>query len=145
MTGGDADLPSRTTPLAVAIGLVERGGAFLIRQRPEGQSMAGLWEFPGGKVEPGETAAEAAARECQEEVGLPIAVGRLVRRIVHDYPRGPVDLAYFLARLADPGAEPDPATGFRWVRREDLPAYTFPPANEPLIALLAADGSTSEE
>lgn len=133
MTEGDA-------PTRVGIGLIRRGGSYLIRRRPArpGSPMPGIWEFPGGKVESGEVPAEAAARECREEVGLDVAIGRLDRCLVYRYPHGVVELSYFHARPVDPLAEPDPATGFRWVRREDLPGYTFPPANEPLIADLAA-------
>lgn len=140
MSAIDGDSPRRTTPLEVGIGLIERDGSYLIRQRPEGTSMAGLWEFPGGKVKPGESAAAATARECWEEVGRPVEVGPLIRRVVHDYPRGPVDLSYFLTHLCDPTAEPTPESGFRWVNATDLPAYTFPPANEALIADLASQG-----
>ncbi len=99
--------------------------------------MPGVWEFPGGKVESGETPAEATARECLEEVGLEVAVGLLDRTFVYDYPHGRVELFYFHATPTDPRAEPSPQSGFRWVVAEDLPSYTFPPANDGLIADLA--------
>ena len=123
----------------VGIGLIARGGAYLIRRRPAtpGSPMPGVWEFPGGKVEAGETPEVAAARECREEVGLAVVIGPLARRTVFDYPHGLVELSYYHAELADPAAEPDPASGFRWVRAADLPSCTFPPANDPLIADLA--------
>ena len=60
----------------VGIGLIRRDGDFLVRRRPEGTVYAGYWEFPGGKCEPGETPAQTTARECQEETGLEIMVGR---------------------------------------------------------------------
>jgi len=125
-------------PVQVGIGLVGRDGFYLIRQRPEGSAMPGVWEFPGGKVEPGESPAEATARECWEEVGLRVEVGRLDCRIIHQYPHGLVELFYFHARLINSDAEPAPRTGFRWVRAGDLPTYTFPPANDAVIADLAA-------
>ena len=136
--------PTRTQ---VGIGLIGRAGSYLIRQRPArpGSPMPGFWEFPGGKVEPGESPADATARECLEEVGIAIAVGPLARRTVFDYPHGPVELFYYHARPLDPGGEPSPDSGFRWVRAADLPAYTFPPANESLIADLAAGGGGVEE
>ena len=125
--------------IQVGIGLIERGGSFLIRQRPAtpGSPMPGFWEFPGGKVEPGETPAVATARECREEVGFDVEVGRLDRTFAHDYPHGLVELFYFHAHATDPAAEPGPESGFRWVRAADLPGYTFPPANDSLIADLA--------
>ena len=130
---------SEAKAIQVGIGLIERGGSFLIRQRPAspGSPMPGLWEFPGGKVEPGETPAEATARECREEVGLDVTVGSLNRHLVHDYPHGLVELFYFHAQPTDPTSEPGPESGFRWVQAGDLPAYTFPPANETLIVDLA--------
>lgn len=100
--------------------------------------MPGVWEFPGGKVEAGESPAEATARECWEEVGLLVEVGRFNRRVVHAYPHGLVELSYYHVQLSDPNAEPTPQTGFRWVKAADLPSYTFPPANDALIADLAA-------
>ena len=118
--------------------MIGRGGSYLIRQRPEGSAMAGLWEFPGGKVEPGESSAEATARECFEEVGLRVVIDSLDRRVVHPYPHGLVELWYYHVRLSDPDGEPAAHTGFRWVHASDLLAYTFPPANDPVIADLAA-------
>ncbi len=100
--------------------------------------MAGVWEFPGGKVEPRESPDEATARECLEEVGLPVEVGPLVRLVVHRYPHGLVELSYYQAHLSDPLSEPAPESGFRWVEAADLPFYTFPEANEALIAVLAS-------
>jgi mutator protein MutT len=99
--------------------------------------MAGVWEFPGGKCEPGETSEEAAARESFEEVGVRVVVERLRARIVHRYPHGLVELSFHDCQTLDPDAEPDPGSGFVWVAAEDLAGYTFPGANEPVIATLA--------
>ena len=130
----------KPVPTRIGIGLIGRGGSFLIRRRPAvpGSPMPGVWEFPGGKLEPGETPQQATARECREETGLAVIIDRLDRRNVFDYPHGLVELHYYHARPLDPAAEPDAATGFRWVRASELPAYTFPPANDELIADLAA-------
>ena len=81
-------------PTRVGIGLIGRRGCYLIRRRRPGQIMAGVWEFPGGKCEPGESPEAAAARECLEEVGVAVVVGRLRARIVHRYPHGLVELSY---------------------------------------------------
>jgi 8-oxo-dGTP diphosphatase len=122
-------------PIRVGIGLVARDGRYLIRQRPElpGSPMPGYWEFAGGKCEPGETAEEAARRECGEEIGVPVRVRRLRQVITHQYPHGLVELYYFDCELADPTAEPSASSGFRWVEAQDLPAYRFPGANEPVV------------
>lgn len=101
--------------------------------------MAGVWEFPGGKCEPGESPEDATVRECLEEVGLPVAVERLRSRFEHRYPHGWLELSYYDCRFVDPLAEPDPGLGFVWVAAGDLPRYTFPGANEPIIAELVAE------
>jgi 8-oxo-dGTP diphosphatase len=130
--GGPDEVPTR-----VAIGLIGRGGRYLIRRRRPGQIMAGVWEFPGGKCEPGEPPEAAAARECREEVGVEVVIGRLRARFVHRYPHGLVELSYYDGRTLDPAAEPVEGTGFRWVAAPDLSGYTFPGANEPVVAELA--------
>ena len=119
----------------IAIAVVEHEGCFLIGQRPAGVALAGLWEFPGGKVEPEESAAAAAVRECREEAGLVVqAVGEY---LVHQetYAHGCVELNFVACRPAEehPGA---PAPPFRWVRREQLSNYEFPTGNRPLLAML---------
>lgn len=142
MTDGSEGPSAEPAPVPVRVGiaLIGRAGAFLIRQRPPlpGSPMPGKWEFAGGKVEAGETPAEAAAREGCEEVGTPVVVGRLDRRTTYHYPHGLVELWYYHARLDPVDAEPSPGSGFRWVRAEDLSGYEFPPANDALIADLAA-------
>src|SRR3954470_23095922 len=94
------------TPTRVGIGLIGRDGRYLIRQRRPGQIMAGVWEFPGGKCEPGESPESATARECLEEVGVRVEVTRLRSRFVHRYPHGLIELSYYNCRTTDPAAEP---------------------------------------
>lgn len=134
-----------TEATRVGIGLVCRGGLYLIRRRPPapGSPMPGLWEFPGGKCEPGEPPDRAARRECLEETGLVVEIGRKRRLITHRYPHGLVELHYFDARPADPTSEPDPGSGFLWVPAGTLPALTFPVANAPILAELAGAGPSS--
>ena len=102
--------------------------------------MAGYWEFPGGKCEPGESPGRATVRECLEEVGVSVEVGELVRRIVHRYPHGLVELHYFRCTMGGAGAAPAADSGFVWVAAGDLPGYRFPEANDALIAALAREG-----
>lgn len=123
------------TPIAVAV--VEHGGKFLIGQRPEGKPLAGLWEFPGGKVEPGETPAEAAARECLEEVGVRVSVGTQYPEVIQQYDHDRVRLHFFRCTLAAGATVNDVAAGYRWVAAAELPTYEFPKANAKLVALLA--------
>ena len=123
----------------VGIGLIARDGHYLIRRRPPlpGSPMPGVWEFPGGKCEPGESPEQAAARECREETGIRVEVGPRRRVVTHRYPHGLVELHYFDARPADPVAEPDPDSGFVWMPAAALPALTFPEANAPILDALA--------
>lgn len=120
-------------PTRAGIGVIERSGRFLVRERPPGTVYAGYWEFPGGKCEPGEAPAEAVVRECLEETGLAVAVRRLRRVVVHRYPHGLVELAFFDCELVDPAAEPAAATGFIWVGAGQLKMLRFPEANEAIV------------
>jgi len=120
--------------ISIAIAVVEHEGRFLIGQRPPGVALAGLWEFPGGKVEPGETPEMAAVRECLEETGLAVDVIGAYPVHDHQYDHGAVRLHFFRCRPTDrPSA---PAAPFRWVKREALADYAFPPGNAALLAQL---------
>lgn len=103
--------------------------------------MPGVWEFPGGKCEPGETPEQATIRECREETGLAIVAGRLRRRLVHRYPHAWVELFYFDCRTADPASDPPVDTGFRWVEARELPALEFPGANESILEELSNEAA----
>ncbi|WP_165246481.1 (deoxy)nucleoside triphosphate pyrophosphohydrolase [Paludisphaera soli] len=135
----DAETGRPGGPILGGIGIIRRGGRFLIRQRPPGTVYAGYWEFPGGKVEPGETVEQATVRECREETGLEIVANRLRAVIEHAYPHGLVRLHFFDCSPVDPSAEPDPEHGCRWVSASDLSTYRFPEANEPILDQLVAE------
>lgn len=124
-------------PIRVAIGLIESRGRYLIRQRPVGSIMAGVWEFPGGKCESGEDEASAVRRECLEETGLEVELISCRAQFEHRYPHGFVRLTYFDCRPTGMVAEPLAAGGFHWVAAENLPNYRFPEANEPIIGQLS--------
>lgn len=114
--------------------MVEHAGRYLIGRRPQGAPLAGYWEFPGGKVQPGETAGQAAARECQEETGLEVAAGQAYPSVVHRYAHDAVALEFFACRPLDPAQTPRPP--FRWVLASELDGYQFPEANGGLLAYL---------
>jgi len=125
------------SPTRVGIGLVARGGRYLVRQRPPGSIMEGVWEFPGGKCEAGESPEDAARRECREETGRDITVHRLRRVVSHRYPHGWIELSFFDCALSDDGAEPVEGSGFVWVGAAALRQLTFPGANEVILDELA--------
>jgi mutator protein MutT len=128
-------------PIRVGIGLIERDGSYLIRQRLAGQAMAGYWEFPGGKCEAGESPEQATARECFEEIGVEVTVGSLVRRFIHRYPHGLVELHYYRCWIPEARAEVSPESGFRWVAAGELLRYRFPEANDAVIEALALEAA----
>lgn len=118
-------------PTEIAIAVVEHRERFLIGQRPSGVPLAGLWEFPGGKVQPGETPAQAAQRECLEETGLRVMIGEAYPSVVHEYDHDRLRLHFFSATPVDPEQALQPP--FRWVARVELAEHEFPPANQALI------------
>lgn len=123
----------------IAIAVVEHQNQFLIGLRPAGVPLAGLWEFPGGKIEQTETAKEAALRECREETGLAVeAVGTWLIQEA-EYPHSRVRLHFIACRLAN-GETRQPQEPFRWVARQELATYQFPAGNRELLGLLMSKG-----
>jgi len=125
-------------PTRVAIAVVEQDGCFLIGQRPEGVPLAGLWEFPGGKIRVGETAEAAAIRECLEETGIQIENVSHLSSVSHEYEHGTVALEFVHCRPIGGGPE-RPSQPFRWVRRADLAKYEFPAANAAILKKLIGE------
>ncbi len=123
----------------VAAALIVRDKEILIGQRRADQPMASMWEFPGGKIEPGESAQEALARELSEELGIRALVGPAVTRIRHHYRRGgAVDLQFFAVREFAGEIDNQIYQQVRWVKLEDLTGYEFLAADRGLIKDLAA-------
>src|SRR3984885_14902194 len=123
----------------VAAALIVRGGEVLICQRRPDQPMALQWEFPGGKIEPGETPEQALARELNEELGITAKVGGHVTHVRHNYRHGgAVDLQFFAVHEFSGEIENRIYNEVRWARLEDLPAYDFLAADRGLIRDLAA-------
>lgn len=121
--------------VVVAAAIVERDGRFLMARRLAGTHLEGLWEFPGGKVDPGETLESCLARELAEELGVGSTIGPLRWSTAHDYPAKRVELHFFDCALA---GDPSPRLGqeLRWVNRAELAALPLPEADAGLVALL---------
>ena len=127
---------SKPIVLVAAVVLLDPDGRILIAQRPEGKSMAGLWEFPGGKVEPGETPEEALVRELQEELGVtprPTSLTPL-SFASHSYDYFHLLMPLYRCRRWDGPAVARENQVLKWVYPNQLRDYPMPPADEPLIS-----------
>ncbi len=113
-------------------------GQILIDRRKPGGKMGGLWEFPGGKVEPGESIETCVAREVQEELGIQIAVGESLMTIDHDYTEFTLTLYVHHCRHISGIPQTIECDEIRWVRPEELSQFTFPKANAVIIQALQA-------
>lgn len=122
-------------PKIIAVAVVEHQGNYLIGQRPAGIPLAGYWEFPGGKVELGESPKDAAVRECQEETGLRIQVIGEYEPRSHRYEHGDVVVHFFRCKVDDE-VHTNPLSPFQWVDRQRLSDYRFPEANADLLKIL---------
>jgi 8-oxo-dGTP diphosphatase len=126
--------------IVAACALVDADGRVLITQRPEGKAMAGLWEFPGGKVEPGETPEAALIRELREELAIETETACLAPA---SFATGMVDqrpllLLLYVCRKWSGLVNPAEALDSRWLRSHELFALDMPPADLPLVAMLDA-------
>jgi mutator protein MutT len=121
--------------IVVTAAVIERDGALLVTRRQAGVHLEGYWEFPGGKCDPGEALDACLARELREELDVEARVGDEVFTTTHAYPERAVELHFFRCELV---GEPRPQQGqeMRWVRRDELHALEFPPADEELIRVL---------
>jgi 8-oxo-dGTP diphosphatase len=121
--------------IAVVAAIIERDESFLVTRRPAGAHLAGLWEFPGGKIGTGEGHAAALRREIREELGADVDVGELTYHTTHRYPDRNVSLFFYRCSLS---GDPRPLLGqeMRWVQRSDLTSLVFPPADTELIERL---------
>tara|TARA_B100000676_G_C17993753_1_gene796497 strand:- start:541 stop:969 length:429 start_codon:yes stop_codon:yes gene_type:complete len=132
----EANLPRR---INVAAGLVFRDGRLLITQRKPDSHLGGLWEFPGGKLEPGESFNEALARELREELGIEVEPGEVVESISHDYPDKSVHLEFIRCDWLANEPEPHDCHDLAWVTRSGLDDYEFPAADARLLKMLKSE------
>lgn len=121
--------------LVVAVALVDADGRVLLAQRPEGKSMAGLWEFPGGKVEPGENPEDTLIRELHEELGIEVKAACLAPLTFasHRYEDFHLLMPLYICRRWTGDVRGREGQALKWVRPTRLRDYPMPPADEPLI------------
>ncbi|MEX6506410.1 8-oxo-dGTP diphosphatase MutT [Jiella sp. M17.18] len=133
-----ATVAGRRLLLVVACALIDADGRVLISERPAGKALAGLWEFPGGKLEPGETPEEALVRELQEELGVVTQVACLAPLTFasHAYDDFHLLMPLYVCRRFSGTATPREGQRLKWVRPQGLRDYPMPPADAPLIAHL---------
>ena len=124
--------------LVAAVALVDADGRVLIAQRPEGKPLAGLWEFPGGKVEAGETPEAALVRELREELGIDVNEACLAPFVFasHGYESFHLLMPLYLCRRWEGIPVAHEHTALKWVKPAGLSDYPMPPADEPLVAYL---------
>ena len=120
----------------VSAALIFREGKLLIAQRHADAHLGGLWEFPGGKREPGETFEQCLVREIREELGVEISVGELFEEVVHDYPEKSVHLKFFICRLVSGQPQPLGCAAVKWIEKSELAAHEFPAADAQLLEKL---------
>ena len=124
--------------LVVACALIDADNRVLVTQRPEGKQLAGLWEFPGGKVEAGETPEETLIRELDEELGIKTKVACLAPLTFasHSYDDFHLLMPLYVCRRYEGVAHGREGQTVKWVRPQSLREYPMPPADEPLIPYL---------
>jgi mutator mutT protein len=133
---GPSSTGANKTLVTVVAAIIETGDTVLITRRLRGTHLEGMWEFPGGKVDAGETHAAALRREIQEELAADVAVHELVLSTTHHYPERSVALHFYRCTLRG-DARALLGQEMRWARRNELAALEFPPADAELIELLA--------
>lgn len=129
------DVDVQMITILVTAAVIERGGRVLVTRRLEGTHLEGLWEFPGGKCEPGESLEACLRRELSEELAVDAIIGGELLSTTHAYPQRNVELHFFSVTIA---GEPVAQMGqqMQWVRLEQLSTLALPPADDALVALL---------
>ena len=117
----------------VVAALIWEGGRFLICQRPAHKARGLLWEFVGGKVEPGESKEQALVRECREELAITLSVGEVFMEVEHQYPDITVHLTLFNAAILESTPQMLEHNDIRWITPEEIPQYDFCPADEEIL------------
>jgi len=121
------------TVTEVVAALLWRDGKFMICQRPANKARGLLWEFVGGKVEPGETKEAALIRECREELAVTVSVGDVFMEVMHEYPDLAVHLTLFHATLTEGEPQKLEHNDIRWITPGEIPNYPFCPADAEIL------------
>lgn len=129
----------------VVAALIWDNDRFLACQRPAHKARGLLWEFVGGKVEPGESKQEALIRECQEELGVTVSVGEVYLEVTHVYPDLTIHLTLFQASLLEGTPQPLEHRQLRWITPAEIPEYPFCPADEVILEKLLAEDAAAKE
>lgn len=120
----------------VVAALIWKGDTFMICQRPAHKARGLLWEFVGGKVEPGETKEQALVRECREELAVTLQVGEVFMEVTHQYPDLTVHLTLFHASIQEGTPQMLEHNDIRWITVEEIDQYLFCPADEEILQKL---------
>lgn len=123
----------------VAAALIWRGDRFMICRRPEHKARGLLWEFVGGKKEPGETLEEALIRECREELDVAVEPTELYMELVHEYPDITIRLSLFNARITEGEPKLLEHCDLKWITPGEIPLYDFCPADEEILERIMRD------
>ena len=124
---------SKREIIEVVAALIWDNDRFMICQRPAHKARGFLWEFVGGKVEPGETKVQALIRECQEELAVTISVGDVFTNVTHEYPDLTVHLTLFSAAIAEGEPQMLEHNDIRWITPSEIPDYDFCPADMEIL------------
>lgn len=120
----------------VAAAIIEHGGRFLITRRAPGQTLAGKWEFPGGKLDPGESLAQCLERQLLEELGLETVAGDVVAESTFDYPKGRIHLVALKARILAGELALSVHDRAEWLKPDEILSLELAPADIPIVKLL---------
>lgn len=121
--------------IEVTAAVIHKNGKYLICQRPENKSCGLLWEFPGGKIESGESGEQCIVRECKEELGVTLRVERKLTEVYYDYPDRNVHLHFYLCNIASGVLERKEHNAFAWISCDEISSYSFCPADEKMLSL----------
>lgn len=125
----------------VVAALIWEKDRFMICQRPAHKARGLLWEFVGGKVEPGETKEQALVRECREELAITVCVKQVFTEVTHVYPDITIHLTLFSCTIADGVPQLLEHNALQWITRDEIPLYPFCPADAEILRKIAEDGA----
>jgi A/G-specific adenine glycosylase len=125
----------------VVVGVVYHQGRMLITQRKPDGLLGGLWEFPGGKIQQGESPADACVREIREETGIPVRIVSHLCQVKHAYTHFKIQMQVFICHAHSGAVQLNGPVDFRWITPEDMDQYPFPAANHKFMGLLKSTGT----